>query len=148
PRAVRRDRHRPRVPAPVRPAERGSDAGASPARHRSGAPGGTVAPVQVVHRASTARQRRDHPSEAGVAPRHRHRRPAADDPLAERRPRLRPACEPAMTGRDDPTSVRLDKWLWAARFYKTRTAATEAVHGGKVEVNGESAKPARAVVPG
>ncbi|MEZ4377352.1 MAG: RNA-binding S4 domain-containing protein [Gemmatimonadales bacterium] len=53
-----------------------------------------------------------------------------------------------MTGRDDPTSVRLDKWLWAARFYKTRTAATEAVHGGKVEVNGESAKPARAVVPG
>ncbi len=41
--------------------------------------------------------------------------------------------------------VRLDKWLWAARFFKTRSAATEAVLGGKVEVGGERAKPARAV---
>jgi ribosome-associated heat shock protein Hsp15 len=46
------------------------------------------------------------------------------------------------------TSVRLDKWLWAARFYKTRSAATEAVLGGKVEVNGDGAKPARSVSPG
>jgi ribosome-associated heat shock protein Hsp15 len=45
-------------------------------------------------------------------------------------------------------AVRLDKWLWAARFYKTRTAATEAVIGGKVAVNSEAAKPARAVSPG
>jgi ribosome-associated heat shock protein Hsp15 len=44
--------------------------------------------------------------------------------------------------------TRLDKWLWAARFFKTRTAATEAVHGGKIEVNGEAAKPARPVQPG
>jgi ribosome-associated heat shock protein Hsp15 len=44
--------------------------------------------------------------------------------------------------------VRLDKWLWAARFFKTRSAATDAVHGGKVEVNGEGAKPARPVQPG
>ena len=43
--------------------------------------------------------------------------------------------------------VRLDKWLWAARFFKTRSAATEAVLGGKIEVNGESAKPARLVGP-
>ena len=43
--------------------------------------------------------------------------------------------------------VRLDKWLWAARFFKTRSAATEAVIGGKIEVNGESAKPARLVGP-
>ncbi|HEU5169843.1 MAG TPA: RNA-binding S4 domain-containing protein [Gemmatimonadales bacterium] len=41
--------------------------------------------------------------------------------------------------------VRVDKWLWAARFYKTRSLATEAVHGGKVEVNGDRAKPARAL---
>ena len=44
--------------------------------------------------------------------------------------------------------TRLDKWLWAARFHKTRSAATEAVVGGKVDVNGETAKPARAVHPG
>lgn len=44
--------------------------------------------------------------------------------------------------------VRLDKWLWAARFFKTRPAATEAVAGGKVEVNGDAAKPARLVGPG
>ncbi len=43
--------------------------------------------------------------------------------------------------------VRLDKWLWAARFFKTRSAATAAVIGGKIEVNGESAKPARLVGP-
>ena len=44
--------------------------------------------------------------------------------------------------------IRLDKWLWAARFFKTRSAATEAVHGGKIEVNGEAAKPARLIQPG
>lgn len=45
-------------------------------------------------------------------------------------------------------SVRLDKWLWAARFFKTRSLATDAVSGGKVEVNGERAKPAKAINPG
>jgi ribosome-associated heat shock protein Hsp15 len=49
---------------------------------------------------------------------------------------------------DDPDRVRLDKWLWAARFFKTRSLATEAVAGGKVEVNGERAKPAKAVKAG
>jgi len=44
--------------------------------------------------------------------------------------------------------VRLDKWLWAARFFKTRSAATEAVDGGKVEVNGERAKPAKPIKAG
>jgi ribosome-associated heat shock protein Hsp15 len=45
-------------------------------------------------------------------------------------------------------SVRLDKWLWAARFFKTRSLATEAVAGGKVDVNGERAKPAKPIKPG
>jgi ribosome-associated heat shock protein Hsp15 len=41
--------------------------------------------------------------------------------------------------------VRLDKWLWAARFFKTRALATEAVNGGHVEVAGARVKPARPV---
>ena len=44
---------------------------------------------------------------------------------------------------DDGQKVRLDKWLWAARFYKTRSLAAEAVETGKVEVNGERAKRAK-----
>lgn len=41
--------------------------------------------------------------------------------------------------------VRLDKWLWAARFFKHRTQATEAVDGGKIQLNGVRVKPARDV---
>ena len=44
--------------------------------------------------------------------------------------------------------MRVDKWLWAARFYKTRSAATDAVVGGRVHVNGARAKPAKEVKPG
>ena len=44
--------------------------------------------------------------------------------------------------------VRIDKWLWAARFFRTRGAATEAVLGGHVQVNGARVKPARDVVVG
>lgn len=49
------------------------------------------------------------------------------------------------SSRDDkhPQAVRLDKWLWAARFYKTRSLATQAVNGGQVRVNEERVKPAR-----
>ena len=45
-------------------------------------------------------------------------------------------------------AVRLDKWLWAARFFKTRGLAAEAIAGGRVEVNGARTKHARTVRPG
>lgn len=47
-----------------------------------------------------------------------------------------------------PPRVRLDKWLWAARFYKTRSAAAQAVDGGKIDLSGERAKRAHLVQPG
>lgn len=51
---------------------------------------------------------------------------------------------------DDSASgkVRLDKWLWAARFFKTRALAAEAIDGGKVDVNGDRAKRAKQVHAG
>jgi ribosome-associated heat shock protein Hsp15 len=45
----------------------------------------------------------------------------------------------------DNEEVRLDKWLWAARFFKTRSLAAEAVTGGKIDINGERAKASRIV---
>ncbi len=45
-------------------------------------------------------------------------------------------------------TVRIDKWLWAARFFKTRSLAAQAVGGGKVQLNGARVKPARTLKPG
>jgi ribosome-associated heat shock protein Hsp15 len=57
-----------------------------------------------------------------------------------------------MTPRDEQTGgagrVRVDKWLWAARFFKTRSLAADAVTGGKVLVGGERVKPAKLLQAG
>jgi len=47
-----------------------------------------------------------------------------------------------------PDKVRLDKWLWAARFYKTRAIAREMIEGGKVQYNGQRSKPSKWVETG
>lgn len=50
-----------------------------------------------------------------------------------------------MSDSNNQEKIRLDKWLWAARFFKTRSLASQAVEGGKVHCNGARVKPARAV---
>lgn len=51
-------------------------------------------------------------------------------------------------GNETLRSLRLDKWLWAARFFKQRQLAVEAISGGHVHVNGDRVKPARPIRPG
>ena len=46
------------------------------------------------------------------------------------------------------TAVRIDRWLWAARFFKTRSLAKSAVEGGKVHVDGKRVKPSKELRPG
>ena len=46
------------------------------------------------------------------------------------------------------TRVRIDKWLWAARFFKTRSLAGKACELGRVEIGGQAAKPSREIKPG
>ena len=58
------------------------------------------------------------------------------------RPKLRLALGPVSD------SVRVDKWLWAARFFKTRALAREAVKGGKVQIDGHRVKPGRSLKEG
>lgn len=49
------------------------------------------------------------------------------------------------TSKDEAANIRLDKWLWAARFYKTRAIARDMVQGGKVHYNGQRTKPSKIV---
>jgi len=52
-----------------------------------------------------------------------------------------------MKEKSSEEEVRLDKWLWAARFYKTRAIAREMIEGGKVHYNGQRSKPGKVVEP-
>jgi ribosome-associated heat shock protein Hsp15 len=63
--------------------------------------------------------------------------------MQQREPQADAAAGDAATARDGAAEVRLDLWLWAARFFKTRSLAKQAVAGGKVEVDGQRAKPSR-----
>lgn len=53
-----------------------------------------------------------------------------------------------MTDAAGPQCQRIDKWLWAARFFKTRSLAAAALDGGRVKWNGQQVKPARELKPG
>jgi ribosome-associated heat shock protein Hsp15 len=53
-----------------------------------------------------------------------------------------------VSGTGGPAPVRLDKWLWAARFYRTRSLAAQAIEAGHVRVDGERVKPAQSIRAG
>ena len=55
---------------------------------------------------------------------------------------------PARGRPEPPSTLRIDRWLWAARFFKTRSSAAAAVAGGKVHLNGQRTKPAKGVRAG
>jgi len=62
---------------------------------------------------------------------------------------LRPSLPEAASGDNEAMEkMRIDKWLWAARFYKTRSLASEDIDKGRIQVNGQTAKPSREVKPG
>ena len=71
------------------------------------------------------------------------RQPDGEDPVAPTSPNRFDGMTP-----ESEDKVRIDKWLWAARFYKTRGLAAEAIDGGKVDVNGTRAKRAKLVQAG
>lgn len=79
----------------------------------------------------------------------RHNEPSLPDRLEHASPLQTPSgclnTESAMNDKTPLAGMRLDKWLWAARFYKTRALATEAVENHRVEVNDGRAKPSREV---
>lgn len=57
-------------------------------------------------------------------------------------------CQPLTDAEKKVGKVRVDKWLWAARFFKTRTLAKTAIEGGKVQIDGQRVKVSREIAPG
>src|SRR5207302_8634253 len=121
-----------------------------PCDHRRG---GRDRPPNAAHPAGRSPGRPPRGTAAGLAPpdagaaargERRPRGPAARRPRAPDRPGPRsvtPGHQPAEMRAESAGSVRADKWLWAARLFKTRALAAAACAGGKVEVNDQSAKP-------
>ena len=68
------------------------------------------------------------------------------EPPLNRHPEIRYTCLAMMQA--EPQLQRVDKWLWVARFFKTRSLANQAVSGGKIQVDGKRVKPARTVTAG
>ena len=76
-------------------------------------------------------------------------RAGAEDAPADAATEARQEAGQGMSGaKEAPDRLRLDKWLWAARFFKTRSLAADAIDGGKVKLNGHPVKPAREVKVG
>lgn len=73
------------------------------------------------------------------------RRDSSGSPVVVLTRRSQRSRHPAQDAEDEISAVRLDKWLWAARFYKLRSLATEAVKHGQVSVNRQRPKPSRMV---
>ena len=65
--------------------------------------------------------------------------------MTRRQPKTATSNDKQSAANAGPASVRIDKWLWAARFYKTRSQASEAIKGGKIQCNGERVKPSKEV---
>ena len=124
-RARRASRAAARPPASSR---RCASPGATRSRPRSPTQGRSTSPASTAGGATPTR-------------RPRHARSSS-------RPRPAPPREPARSTRRRAERVRLDRWLWAARFYKTRALACEAIDTGAVRVGGERVKPARALKSG
>lgn len=75
------------------------------------------------------------------------RAPSAGSP-ADRAPSAGSAADRASAASSAGDRVRVDRWLWAARFVKSRSLASDAIKGGRVQVNGARVKPSRPLQPG
>src|SRR5262245_13338995 len=104
-----------------------------------------MAPIPKFHRGPVARAGGSPFAQAGRSAGQGFRPPHSAGPMAQPGPRLSGVRRATMS---DSDKVRLDSWLWAARFFKTRSLAAQAVDGGRVNLNGDKAKRSKAIKVG